>query len=76
MNLVGALLSTGVAVTVVDGVIAPPTGSGGLAVVLAAIVGAIVWNVVRAAVLVIARPDRRLGRRGAGRVERGALGPA
>ncbi|MFC0548606.1 inorganic phosphate transporter [Kutzneria chonburiensis] len=45
MNLVGALLSTGVAVTVADGVIAPPQGSDGLAVVLAAVVGAIVWNV-------------------------------
>ncbi|MEV6612023.1 inorganic phosphate transporter [Kutzneria sp. NPDC051319] len=46
MNLVGALLSTGVAVTVADGVITPPAGSDGLAVVLAAVVGAIVWNVV------------------------------
>ncbi|MFI9387716.1 anion permease [Kutzneria sp. NPDC052558] len=45
MNLLGALLSTGVAVTVADGVIAPPSGGSGLAVVLAAVVGAIVWNI-------------------------------
>jgi PiT family inorganic phosphate transporter len=45
MNLLGALLSTGVAVTVADGVIGPPVGTAGLAVVLSAVVGAIVWNV-------------------------------
>jgi PiT family inorganic phosphate transporter len=45
MNLVGALAGTGVAVTVAKGVIATPRSTGGLAVVGAAVVGAILWNV-------------------------------
>ena len=44
MNLLGALAGTGVAVTVASGVIAPPTGEGGLVVVIAALVGATTWN--------------------------------
>jgi PiT family inorganic phosphate transporter len=44
MNLVGALISTGVAQTVGAGIIAAPTGQHGLLVVLAALVGAIGWN--------------------------------
>jgi phosphate/sulfate permease len=43
-NLVGALLSTGVAVTVAKSIIDPPVGLDGMAVVLAALVGAIIWN--------------------------------
>jgi inorganic phosphate transporter, PiT family len=43
-NLVGALLSTGVAVTVAKSIIDPPAGTKGMAVVLAALVGAIIWN--------------------------------
>ncbi len=43
-NLFGALLSTGVAVTIAASIIEPPSGARGLAVVLAALVGAIVWN--------------------------------
>jgi PiT family inorganic phosphate transporter len=44
MNVVGALVSTKVATTVGAGIIAPPTGTGGLTVVFAAVVGAIIWN--------------------------------
>jgi inorganic phosphate transporter, PiT family len=44
LNLVGAFLGTEVATTVGSGIIAPPEGVPGLAVVLAALVGAIVWN--------------------------------
>jgi inorganic phosphate transporter, PiT family len=43
-NLGGALLSTGVAVTIAKSIIDPPSGPEGLAVVLAALVGAIAWN--------------------------------
>src|SRR5690348_2882326 len=44
-NVVGALISTAVAKTVGGGIIDKPTGGrAGLIVVLAALVGAIVWN--------------------------------
>src|SRR5690348_13378125 len=46
MNLVGALISTKVAATVGGGIIDPPTGSAGLQVVFAALIGAIVWNLI------------------------------
>jgi phosphate/sulfate permease len=46
MNLVGALIATGVAATVGSGIIDPPSGSGGLQVVFAALVGAIAWNLI------------------------------
>ena len=46
MNLVGALISTKVAATVGAGIIDAPTGSGGLQVVFAALIGAIVWNLI------------------------------
>src|SRR5215207_8636379 len=46
MNLVGALISTKVAATVGAGIIDPPTGSGGLQVVFAALIGAITWNLI------------------------------
>jgi PiT family inorganic phosphate transporter len=46
MNLVGAVISTKVAATVGAGIIDPPTGSGGLQVVFAALIGAIVWNLI------------------------------
>src|SRR5947208_15335330 len=46
MNLVGAVISTGVAATVGSGIIDPPTGPGGLKVVFAALIGAIAWNLV------------------------------
>jgi len=46
MNLVGAFLGTEVASTVGGGVIEAPRGTSGLAVVLAALVGAIVWNLI------------------------------
>jgi inorganic phosphate transporter, PiT family len=45
-NLAGALISTKVADTVGAGIIEPPTGSGGLQVVFAALVGAIAWNLI------------------------------
>lgn len=45
MNLVGALAGTGVAVTIAKGVIATPHTTGGLMVVGAALIGAIVWNI-------------------------------
>src|SRR3954467_3422010 len=46
MNLVGALISTSVAATVGEGIIDPPTGSDGLQVVFAALIGAIAWNLI------------------------------
>jgi PiT family inorganic phosphate transporter len=46
MNLVGAFLGTSVASTVGSGIIEAPVGVSGLVVVLAALVGAIVWNLI------------------------------
>src|ERR671929_1485297 len=46
MNLIGALISTKVAATVGGGIIDPPTGTSGLQVVFAALIGAIVWNLI------------------------------
>jgi phosphate/sulfate permease len=46
MNLVGAVISTKVAATVGSGIIDPPTGTGGLQVVFAALIGAIAWNLI------------------------------
>jgi phosphate/sulfate permease len=46
MNLVGALISTEVAKTVGEGIIDAPTGSEGLQLVFAALVGAIAWNLI------------------------------
>ena len=46
MNLAGALISTKVAATVGGGIIDPPSGSGGLKVVFAALIGAIAWNLI------------------------------
>ena len=45
-NLAGALLSTGVAVTVAKSIIDPPSGTAGMTVVIAALVGAITWNFI------------------------------
>ncbi|MHA3702408.1 anion permease [Jatrophihabitans sp. YIM 134969] len=45
-NVAGALISTEVAKTVGSGIIDPPTGTDGLTVVLAALVGAIAWNLL------------------------------
>ncbi|GAA5164713.1 MULTISPECIES: inorganic phosphate transporter [Amycolatopsis] len=46
MNLLGALLSTGIAVTVAKGLIDPPQGSAALSVVFSALVGAVAWNLI------------------------------
>jgi inorganic phosphate transporter, PiT family len=46
MNLLGALLGTGVAETIGSGIITPPPGAEGLGVVLAALLGAIAWNLL------------------------------
>jgi inorganic phosphate transporter, PiT family len=46
MNLVGAFLGTSVATTVGSGIIDAPVGVSGLVVVLAALLGAIFWNLV------------------------------
>ena len=46
MNVVGALVSTKVAATVGAGIIAAPTGAGGLTVVFSALLGAITWNLL------------------------------
>jgi PiT family inorganic phosphate transporter len=46
MNVVGGFLGTEVASTVGSGIIDAPVGEGGLVVVLAALLGAIVWNLV------------------------------
>lgn len=43
-NIVGALISVKVAKTIGSGIIAPATGRSGLVIVLAALIGAIVWN--------------------------------
>jgi PiT family inorganic phosphate transporter len=45
-NLVGALLGEGVAKTIGSGIIVPPSGYHGLVVVLAGLLGAIVWNLI------------------------------
>jgi phosphate/sulfate permease len=44
MNIVGALISTKVAATVGGGIIDPPKERAGLIIVLAAVLGAIAWN--------------------------------
>jgi PiT family inorganic phosphate transporter len=46
MNLVGAFLGTGVAKTVGSGIIDPPKDMHGLTIVAAALIGAIVWNLI------------------------------
>ena len=46
MNLVGALISTEVAQTVGAGIIDTPSGSDGLQIVFAALIGAITWNLI------------------------------
>ena len=46
MNLIGALVATGVAKTVGSGIIDTPKGSDGLILVFAALVGAIAWNLI------------------------------
>ncbi|MCK6209722.1 inorganic phosphate transporter [Georgenia sp. EYE_87] len=46
MNLLGAMLGTGVAETIGSGIITTPQGTDGLGVVLAALVGAIAWNLL------------------------------
>src|SRR4051812_44493278 len=43
-NVVGALISTEVAKTVGSGIIAPPQHHAGLVILLAALIGAIIWN--------------------------------
>ncbi|WP_104435352.1 inorganic phosphate transporter [Kineococcus xinjiangensis] len=45
-NLIGAFLGEGVARTIGNGIITPEGGVAGLVVVLAALVGAITWNLV------------------------------
>lgn len=46
MNLAGAFLGSGVAKTVSKGLIETPHGNSGMAILFAALVGAIVWNLV------------------------------
>ena len=46
MNVIGALVSTAVAKTVGGGIIAAPAGRDGLVLVLAALLGAIAWNLL------------------------------
>ncbi|MEC4015699.1 inorganic phosphate transporter [Streptomyces sp. H27-D2] len=46
MNLAGAFLGQGVAKTVSEGLIETPHGKAGMAILFAALVGAIVWNLV------------------------------
>ena len=45
-NVIGALLATGVAKTVGDGIVAAPAGNEGLLLVFAALIGAISWNLI------------------------------
>ncbi|MFF4750831.1 anion permease [Streptomyces sp. NPDC002514] len=46
MNLAGAFLGSGVAKTVSEGLIQTPRGSTGMGILFAALLGAIVWNLV------------------------------
>jgi PiT family inorganic phosphate transporter len=46
LNVIGALVSTGVAVTVGEGIIETPSGTDGLVVVFAGLIGAILWNLL------------------------------
>ncbi|MEU3933844.1 inorganic phosphate transporter [Streptomyces sp. NPDC029044] len=46
MNLAGAFMGSGVAKTVSEGLIQTPTGSKGMGILFAALVGAIVWNLI------------------------------
>ncbi|MEN3585359.1 inorganic phosphate transporter [Streptomyces sp. ZYX-F-203] len=46
MNLAGAFLGSGVARTVSEGLIETPRGSTGMGILFAALVGAIVWNLI------------------------------
>ncbi|MGW6917921.1 anion permease [Kitasatospora sp. NPDC054939] len=46
MNLAGAFLGSGVAKTVSNGLIETPTGNRGMAILFAALVGAIAWNLI------------------------------
>ncbi|NEA67988.1 inorganic phosphate transporter [Streptomyces sp. SID12488] len=46
MNMLGAFLGSGVAKTVSEGLIETPKGSSGMAILFAALVGAITWNLV------------------------------
>ncbi|MEU6084601.1 inorganic phosphate transporter [Streptomyces sp. NPDC047108] len=46
MNLAGAFLGSGVAKTVSEGLIETPSGRSGMGILFAALVGAIVWNLV------------------------------
>ncbi|MFF0432643.1 anion permease [Streptomyces sp. NPDC004327] len=46
MNLAGAFLGQGVAHTVSKGLIETPTGDKGMAILFAALLGAIVWNLI------------------------------
>ncbi|CAM5704806.1 MULTISPECIES: inorganic phosphate transporter [Streptomyces] len=46
MNLAGAFLGSGVAKTVSEGLIETPQGSTGMGILFAALLGAIVWNLV------------------------------
>jgi inorganic phosphate transporter, PiT family len=45
-NIIGALVSTKVAATIGNGIIATPTGSHGLVVVFSALIGGILWNLI------------------------------
>ena len=46
LNVIGALVSTKVAATVGEGIIATPSGTRGLTIVFAALIGAIAWNLL------------------------------
>ncbi|MFI6686321.1 anion permease [Streptomyces sp. NPDC050485] len=46
MNLAGAFLGSGVAKTVSEGLISTPAGNKGMGILFAALVGAIIWNLV------------------------------
>jgi PiT family inorganic phosphate transporter len=46
MNLIGAFLGSGVAKTVSEGLIETPHGNKGMGILFAALVGAIIWNLV------------------------------
>ncbi|MFE1752120.1 inorganic phosphate transporter [Streptomyces anandii] len=46
MNLAGAFLGSGVAKTVSEGLIQTPTGGKGMGILFAALLGAIVWNLI------------------------------
>ncbi len=76
-NFIGAHFGAEVAKTVGSGLVNLPTGVASLGIVFAGVIGAIVWNLITwyfgLPVVLLARADRRPGRRDARRLRRAVL---